>query len=100
MTGCRQTTFGTEIDFLITKSKIMVSLKIFMVKNQLLSQVLIFFFMLSLTTFLFSIILKFVIPFLVAFLLTKWFYKWFVDEKSQTEWVNFFSNPRKNNGLF
>ena len=42
----------------------MEGIKKLMLKNQLLSQALIFFFMLFLTTFLFSLILKLVLPFL------------------------------------
>ena len=78
----------------------MESIKKLMLKNQLLSQGLIFFFMLFLTTFLFSLILKFVLPFLVAFLLTRWFYEWLVGGESQAEMISFFSNARKNSGFF
>ena len=79
----------------------MEGIKKLMLKNQLLSQALIFFFMLFLTTFLFSLILKLVLPFLFAFLLTRWFYKWFIAEKSETEWVSFFSSTqKKKNNIF
>ena len=100
MTVCPLMLFGTKFDLLILVSQVMEGIKKLMLKNQLLSQALIFFFMLFLTTFLFSLILKLVLPFLIAFLLTKWFYKWFVGEESQSEMVSFFSSTRKNNGFF